>query len=71
MAKRKEKIEEKEKGYIILSSERYLELEDMVCLKMADGYKPIGGVAVIWGRDASGYQTIILYQAMEKGDLII
>ena len=68
MAVKKTKIEEKEKQYIILKEERYQVLEDMVCDKLALGYRPVGGVAIIAGRDAHGFMTCYLYQAMIKSD---
>lgn len=68
MAAKKEKIEAREKAYIILNHERYQVLEDMVCEKIAQHYRPIGGVATIWGRNTEGFAVTMLYQAMEKID---
>ncbi len=47
MVAKKEKIQEKDPRYIIVSSQRALILQDLVNEKIISGYQPIGGVGVV------------------------
>lgn len=69
MAKRKEKPVVIDPQYIIMSSTKYLELQDLVNFQIEKGYQPVGGIfAMLYRAPESGFMDTYFYQAMLKNN---